>query len=167
MHDPMKFVSATVAFFAFAGCAAAGDNIDLATKIDTGSAEHYRWAGDNDGWYMVKREDMSVIQERMAPGSEEMSHYHKKARQFFYVLKGTLTIQADGYANIVNAGQGIEIEPGKAHQARNLTDEPVDFIVTSMPNSHGDMVAAPAEFQNGKKQRYAARDEQDGAEAGQ
>ena len=40
--------------------------------IDRSSAEHYVWGEVNDGWHLVKRDDMSVITERIAPGSSEM-----------------------------------------------------------------------------------------------
>lgn len=56
--------------------------------IDKANAEHYVWGGSNDGWHLVKRDEMSVIQERIVPGGAEVRHYHQRARQFFYVLSG-------------------------------------------------------------------------------
>ena len=40
-------------------------------------------------------------------------------------------------------GQGIEVPPGTPHQAKNLVEGPVEFLVISMPPSHDDRVAAP------------------------
>ncbi|MBU1257002.1 MAG: cupin domain-containing protein, partial [Alphaproteobacteria bacterium] len=77
--------------------------------IDRSSAEHYVWGEVNDGWHLVKRDDMSVITERIAPGSSEMRHYHVRARQFFYVLSGELTMEVDGVTHLLRTGQGIEI----------------------------------------------------------
>lgn len=108
--------------------------------IDRSSADHYVWGEVNDGWHLVKRDDMSVITERIAPGSSEMRHYHVRARQFFYVLSGELVMEADDYSNVVKAGEGIEIEPGKAHQARNPSGKPLEMLVISFPNSHADLV---------------------------
>ena len=51
-------------------------------------AEHYIWGEVCDGWHLLKRNDMSVIQERVPAGGAEVMHYHTKARQFFYILEG-------------------------------------------------------------------------------
>jgi mannose-6-phosphate isomerase-like protein (cupin superfamily) len=108
--------------------------------IDITNAEHYLWGGENDGWHLVKRDDLSVIQERMVPGGLEEKHLHQKARQFFQVLKGTLTLDVGGKTFVLKPNQAIEVPAGTAHQAKNLTKEPIDFVVTSIPPSHGDRV---------------------------
>jgi len=41
-----------------------------------------------NGWYLLKHNNISIIQERVPAGSAEVMHYHNAARQFFYVLKG-------------------------------------------------------------------------------
>ncbi len=113
--------------------------------IDKANAEHYVWGGSNDGWHLVKRDEMSVIQERIVPGGAEVRHYHQRARQFFYVLSGELTLEADGVTHVLKAGQGLEVPPGVPHRAQNSSDAPVHFLVNSKPKSHGDRVDAPAE----------------------
>jgi len=55
----------------------------------------------------------------MPPGTHEVPHHHPVARQFFYVLQGTLTMVMGEQATTVAAGTGIEINPGTIHQARN------------------------------------------------
>jgi mannose-6-phosphate isomerase-like protein (cupin superfamily) len=110
--------------------------------VDTGNAEHYLWGGANDGWHLLKRDDLSIIRERMVPGAKEERHLHRKARQFFHVLAGVFTVEIAGRDFTLSPGQGIEVPPGTAHQAKNLTDGPVEFLVISMPPSHGDRVAA-------------------------
>jgi mannose-6-phosphate isomerase-like protein (cupin superfamily) len=52
------------------------------------NAEHYTWGDVCDGWHLLKRDDMSVIQECVPVGAAEIMHYHNRARQFFYVLQG-------------------------------------------------------------------------------
>ena len=54
--------------------------------ISIENAEHYIWGEISDGWHLVKREDLSIIQERVPAGGAEVMHYHKTARQFFYTL---------------------------------------------------------------------------------
>jgi mannose-6-phosphate isomerase-like protein (cupin superfamily) len=111
--------------------------------VDLGSAEHYVWGEVNDGWYLVNRADLSVIRERMPGGARETPHFHRKARQFFQVLRGTLTVRIDGVDTRVGEGQGIEIPPGTPHQAINAGRAPIEFLVVSAPNSHGDRVDVP------------------------
>lgn len=111
--------------------------------IDRDSAEHYVWGGSNDGWHLVKRDEMSVIQERIVPGGAEVRHYHQHSRQFFYVLSGELTLEAGGTTHVLTAGQGLEVPPGVPHRAQNSSAAPVDFLVNSTPKSHGDRVDAP------------------------
>lgn len=111
--------------------------------VSPAEAEHYIWGGINDGWHLVKRPDLSVIEERLAPGAAEIRHYHRAARQYFHVLDGVLTMERDGHVYRLTPGQGIEIAPGVPHQARNDGDAPVEILVVSAPKSHGDRVEAP------------------------
>lgn len=111
--------------------------------ISKENGEHYVWGGDCDGWHLVKRQDMSVIHERMPPAREEIRHYHEKSRQFFFVLSGVLTLEVEGEENPLQSGQGLEIAPHIPHQAKNVSAEPVEFLVISCPTTRGDRVSAP------------------------
>ena len=106
--------------------------------VDTSNAEHYRWGGACDGWHLLRSEDLSVIEERMPPGTAEHRHFHFRARQFFYVLEGELTIEVDGNLQSMKPHQGLEILPGQPHQALNQSGGEVRFLVISQPPSHGD-----------------------------
>jgi quercetin dioxygenase-like cupin family protein len=111
--------------------------------ISTKTAEHYTWGDGCDGWHLLRSPELSVIQERMPAGATEIRHLHERARQFFYVLAGQLTIELDGMHHLLNAGAGLEGLPGAAHQARNESGDDVSFLVISQPLSHGDRVPAP------------------------
>lgn len=130
--------------FLLAAPAMAGPPVYPAFMIDKPGAEHYAWGEGNDGWHLVRTDDMSVIQERMQPGTKEIRHMHRKARQFFYVLSGELTMEANGEVTLLRAGEGIEIPPGMVHQAQNLGSVPVEMLVNSTPKSHGDRVEVAA-----------------------
>ncbi len=106
--------------------------------ISRESAEHYQWGEGCDGWHLVKGEALSVIEERMPPGTRERRHLHHRARQFFYVLAGELTVEVEGVEQRLRANQGIEVGPGTAHQAFNRSEAEVRFVVVSQPRSHGD-----------------------------
>lgn len=109
--------------------------------ISRENAEHYSWGAGCDAWHMVQDTGLSVIEESMAPGTSEVRHYHQRAQQFFFVLAGQATMEADGQVIQLSAGQGLRIVPGMPHQLRNASSKPVRFLVISQPPSHGDRVA--------------------------
>ena len=110
--------------------------------ISTATAEHYKWGGpagtDCDGWFLVQSPELNVIEELMPPGTAEMRHFHRKTRQFFYVLAGELTLEVEHHDFVLSAGQGLEVAPGQAHQAKNRSAGDARILVTSQPPSHGD-----------------------------
>ena len=115
-----------------------------AKVISTANAEHYKWGGsDNDacdGWYLVRTPELNIIEELMPPGASEARHHHNRARQFFFVLEGELTIEIEHHDFVLHAGEGIEIAPGQQHQAMNRSTEPLRIVVTSQPPSHDDRI---------------------------
>lgn len=106
--------------------------------ISKENAEHYVWGDNCDGWYLVNRQDMLVIHEKMPAGTYEKRHYHSVSRQFFFVVTGVLTMELEGKKYEIGALQGIEIPSESKHQARNDTESPVEFIVISHPTTRGD-----------------------------
>ena len=108
--------------------------------ISTENAEHYIWGGICDGWHLLKREDMSVIQERVPVGGAEVMHYHNVARQFFYVLEGEGKMVFEDHELILNKGQGLEISPRVKHQFKNQSNADVHFLVISSPTTKGDRI---------------------------
>ncbi len=109
-------------------------------KKTTSNSEHYGWGTGCEGWHLLQRDDLSVIQERVPPGESETLHYHNKARQFFYILRGQAVIVIAGERVALRASDGIEIPPGTPHQFRNESEAMVELLVISMPKSHGDRV---------------------------
>lgn len=106
--------------------------------ISKSNAEHYIWGGHCDGWHLVKNPQLSVIQERMPPGTAEVCHFHHHAQQFFYVLAGEAVMEANGHSTVLAAGEGMWILAGTSHQIRNDSADEVHFLVISQPSSHGD-----------------------------
>ncbi len=114
------------------------------STISRKNGEHYRWGDrsgtDCDGWHLVRSPGLSVIQERMPAGTAERRHYHAKARQFFFVLRGELTIETEGTEHTLGPETGIEIPPGRSHQVMNRSSEEAEFLVISSPPSRGDRI---------------------------
>ncbi|QIP14433.1 cupin domain-containing protein [Spirosoma aureum] len=108
--------------------------------VSVNNAEHYVWGDNCDGWHLVKSDSLSIIQERMPPGTSEVKHFHRKARQFFFILSGEATMEIGNETTRLKAHEGVEILPLVAHQMRNDSSNDLVFTVTSMPKSHGDRV---------------------------
>ena len=104
----------------------------------TANCEHYVWGDVCEGWRLLKHAEMSVVQERVPPGATEVKHFHTLARQFFYVLSGTASIEFDDGSVSFGVGQGIYVSPGTPHRFYNTSNEEVVFLVISAPTTEGD-----------------------------
>jgi mannose-6-phosphate isomerase-like protein (cupin superfamily) len=104
----------------------------------TKTAEHYAWGEGCEAWHLVKNSQMSIIQEAMPPGISEVQHYHSRAQQFFYMLAGEAVMEISGKETHICAGEGLHVEPGVPHRIMNQSDKPIQFLVISQPESHGD-----------------------------
>jgi mannose-6-phosphate isomerase-like protein (cupin superfamily) len=104
------------------------------------NAEYYVWGEICDGWHLLKRADMSVIQERVPASGAEVIHYHQVARQFFYILEGEGTMVFEDHEVVLKKGQGLEIPPLIKHQFMNRSNADVQFLVISVPSTRGDRV---------------------------
>jgi mannose-6-phosphate isomerase-like protein (cupin superfamily) len=115
-----------------------------AAIVSTANAEHYTWGGRNstdcDAWYLVRTPTLNILEELMPPGASETPHYHAQARQFFYVLAGSLTLIVNRETHTLQPHDGLEIAPGEIHQAINRGPAPVRFLVTSNLPSHQDRI---------------------------
>lgn len=109
-------------------------------KISKHNAEHYIWGKNCDGWHLVKKKNLSIIHERMPARTSEVMHYHNQARQFFFVLSGTATMEMNGECILITSQEGIEVAPLVPHQMSNELDQDLEFLVISQPNSRGDRV---------------------------
>lgn len=114
------------------------------SAVSNANAEHYTWGQGRDGWYLVKDDEITVIQERMPPGTAETLHKHTKSRQFFFVLAGLAAMEHGGTVTALTPGTGLEIPPDVPHRILNRSDADVEFLVTSVPPSHADRVAVDA-----------------------
>ena len=104
------------------------------------NAEHYVWGEICDGWHLLQREDISIIQERVPAGRAEVMHYHNTARQFFYILEGQGTMIFEDHEVVLEKGQGLEIPPQMKHQFKNRSNADVHFLVISVPSTRDDRV---------------------------
>lgn len=102
------------------------------------NAEHYTWGDNCDGWHLLKTEELSVIQEKMSSGTAEQLHIHAHSQQLFYILSGVATFEINGQIIVIDAHESIHIPKATRHFIANRSDNVLEFIVISMPKSHGD-----------------------------
>jgi len=112
------------------------------TPVSTKHAAHYTWGGDCDGWHLLKTPAATVIQERMPPGRAEARHFHRRSQQFFFVLAGQAMMEVDGETIRLRQHEGCFIAAGIPHRIRNAAKVASEFLVFSVPPSHGDRVPA-------------------------
>jgi mannose-6-phosphate isomerase-like protein (cupin superfamily) len=130
--------------------------------------KHYGWGAGCDGWNLVDTPELSVKQERMPPHTAEAEHYHRVARQFFFILEGTAvfeltgwepgkvppgedrlmmglrptvpgTVLADGRVE-VGPREGFEIAPGIKHRILNESESDLVFVLCSQPSTTNDRI---------------------------
>ena len=108
--------------------------VAISCPISAANALHYTWGPRNnpcDGWHLVRAPELSVILERMPAGTSETRHRHERARQFFFVLEGELTIAMESNELTLSPQRGIEIAPTAPHQVFNRSSQDVRFLVIS------------------------------------
>src|SRR5574340_892525 len=107
------------------------------------NAEHYSWGNNCHGWYLLQSKTVSVIQEKMPPGTVEQLHFHTFAQQLFYILSGIATFEIEGETISVPANESIHIPKGIIHSIANKGESDLNFLVISEPPSHGDRKNIP------------------------
>ena len=100
--------------------------------------DHYTWGDDCHGWTFVDTDALSVKQELMPTDTAEKLHYHEKATQFFFILKGRANFSIDGVITELREQQGIEIGPKQQHFIANKNPTDREFILYSYPSTKND-----------------------------
>src|SRR5258708_4045055 len=90
---------------------------------------HYKWGDDCYGWNYIDTDALSVKQELMPPDTTEQLHYHERATQVFFILKGRATFTIEGVETELKPEQGIEIKPGQKHFISNKERSDLEFIL--------------------------------------
>jgi mannose-6-phosphate isomerase-like protein (cupin superfamily) len=99
---------------------------------------HYYWGDQCDGWNFVNTPDLSLKLEKMPPHSAEQKHFHEKAQQFFFILKGYAVFEIEQERLLLKANQGIHIISGRRHRILNEADEDLEFLLSSQPSTLND-----------------------------
>ena len=102
--------------------------------------EHYQWGDRCEAWNFVDDPEWTVKLETMPVGSSESKHAHRKARQFFFIIKGIAIFEIEAEIITVHAGQGIHIHSNQRHKIANGGQSELEFLLTSQPSTVHDRI---------------------------
>lgn len=105
---------------------------------NTSNVKPRAWGGSCQTWELLSGKDLVVFRERMPAGTAEVEHYHKQARQFFFVLDGELTITLNGVEHTLKQYVGLEIPPGEVHRVHNTSSGTTEFLAIAHPSTMPD-----------------------------
>ncbi|WP_132051782.1 cupin domain-containing protein [Pseudocnuella soli] len=108
--------------------------------VDKQTAPHYLWGNNCDSWVLADTPSLSVKQESMPGGTSEKLHFHNKAQQFFFILKGSATFYLGEKRLSLTEQKGLLIQPKTEHYIANETNERLEFLFISQPSTNGDRV---------------------------
>jgi mannose-6-phosphate isomerase-like protein (cupin superfamily) len=104
------------------------------------NSTHYIWGNGCDSWILKDTPGLSVKQEIMPPGTAEKKHFHNRAEQLFYILKGEAVFYINNEKWFVKEGESITVLPGSEHYISNESQEDVEFLVISTPSTNNDRI---------------------------
>lgn len=103
-----------------------------------GSVPKTEWAPEHFAWALVDDRDVSIKLEEIPPDGSSDTHYHKRSRQFFFVLEGRALMSIDDTDYPLESEAGIDVLPGKLHRIANRGSETLKFLLVSVPRVQPD-----------------------------
>lgn len=85
--------------------------------------------------------NLSLAEAIVPPGRETFLHFHKKAQEVYFILRGVGKIQIGGESRIVRKNDTILIFPKKRHKIKNTGKRNLVFLCICSPcYEYGDTV---------------------------
>ncbi len=83
----------------------------------------------------------SLAEATLHPGKATEEHFHPKAEEIYYILKGMGRMRIEGEMRDVGPGDGIVLLPGSRHKLWNTGPEGLVFLCLCVPPyEHEDTV---------------------------
>ena len=83
----------------------------------------------------------SLAEATLLPGQQTTLHFHPRAEEIYYFLRGSGTLEIDGERRAVGAGDAVAIPNGARHQICNEGAVELVFLCCcAPPYSHEDTV---------------------------
>jgi quercetin dioxygenase-like cupin family protein len=101
--------------------------------VPAGTGPRYWGPGDSLSYLVTGAESGGayfIFEVLVPPGGGVPSHIHRREDESFYLLEGTLTVDADGRRYKASAGDFIHLPRGKAQCFRNQGDVNVKMVAT-------------------------------------
>jgi mannose-6-phosphate isomerase-like protein (cupin superfamily) len=85
--------------------------------------------------------NQSLAEATIAVGAATQEHYHPKAEEIYYILRGAGRIKIEGELREVGPLDAIAIPPGVRHKIWNMGPEPLVLLCCCAPGyEHDDTV---------------------------
>lgn len=101
------------------------------------------WGPGCHAWTLCDRLDLVFKFERMAPATAERPHVHPRTTQYFFCVRGRLTVEVDGSAHDLAPLEGIAVPAGRTHRVVNRGGTRAEFVVASSGPPAADRVDLP------------------------
>lgn len=90
-----------------------------------------QWAPGCHAWTLCDRPDLVFKFERMAPGTAERPHVHRETTQYFFCVRGRLSLEVEAGEHELTPLEGIAVLPGRVHRVVNRAGTRAEFVVAS------------------------------------
>ncbi|MEM1058953.1 MAG: cupin domain-containing protein [Verrucomicrobiota bacterium] len=77
--------------------------------------------------------NQSLAEATLPPGGATQEHYHPKAEEIYYILRGRGRMRLEAEERPVGPRDAIAIPPGQKHKIWNEGDEPLVFLCCCAP----------------------------------
>ena len=76
----------------------------------------------------------AVVHASVPPGGGPPPHVHSREEEGFYVLRGEVTVTADGSTIKAGPGAMVNLPVGSVHCFKNETSQPAEMLITVVPS---------------------------------
>ena len=94
--------------------------------------------------------NQSLAEARLPAGASTQEHYHPRAEEIYFIMRGRGRLRVDGETREVQSGDAIAIPPGQRHKLWNTGTETLHLLCCCAPAyEHEDTVITEVEFSSG------------------
>ena len=111
-------------------------NQEQAKFVPAGTGPMYCGPGDRVSFLVTGAESSGgcfIVEGLAAPGGGPPPHIHHPQDESFFILEGTITLQAGGTTIHAKPGDFIHVPRGTVHTFRNDGDQPAKALVVISP----------------------------------
>jgi quercetin dioxygenase-like cupin family protein len=94
--------------------------------------------GDSGPKYIMRGPRSGFGRIVLKPGMEARPHVHGEMEENFFVLEGEVEFEVNGESFSCGPGAFVHLEPGDAHNVKNVSSAPASLIFSLAPYCDGD-----------------------------